>query len=336
MLWQALSAALAVALAASLSGNLPPVSGPSGLWGVYDTSLRGAKYIDLTHAFSPGIPLWPGFKASTVGPARSGQDLSPFAALDQAFTYLEHGLVATAYQLNTDQIGTQLDPPAHWNEYGATVSDIPATFAVRPLVVVDVTDKVKADPTYQAQPEDVLAWEAKHGTVPRGSVVFFRSGWGRDWPKIPKVVNGVSLAALKLIHDERGIMLHGHEPLDTDNTPNLEGEAWLLHNNYAQAEGVANLHLVPEKGCLVSVGFAKPEGGTGGYARYVAICPPSHPHGQTIDEAPGAPLPVQPHPLRRDTDGVMRPKKGAEPTEYCTGKGAENAAGCAAGKPAWL
>jgi hypothetical protein len=26
-------------------------------------------------------------------------------------------------------------------------------------------------------------------------------------------------------------------------------------------------------GCLVSIGFAKPLHGTGGYARYVAICP---------------------------------------------------------------
>jgi hypothetical protein len=26
-----------------------------------------------------------------------------------------------------------------------------------------------------------------------------------------------------------------HEPLDTDNTPSLEGEAWLMHHNFAQA-----------------------------------------------------------------------------------------------------
>jgi kynurenine formamidase len=53
-------------------------------------------------------------------------------------------------------------------------------------------------------------------------------------------------------------------------TASLEGEAWLMHNNYAQAEGVTNLWDVPEIGALVSIGFAKTEGGTGGYARYVA------------------------------------------------------------------
>lgn len=103
-----------------------------------------------------------------------------------------------------------------------------------------------------------------------------------------------------------------------------------------QAEGVANLHLVPEAGCLVSVGFAKPLGGTGGYARYVAVCPHDHPHGVSIDDMPGAPLPRQAHPLRRGADGVMRPTEGATPTAYCTGEAAKNALGCADGKPVWL
>jgi len=93
----------------------------------------------------------------------------------------------------------------------------------------------------------------------------------------------------------------------TDTTPTLEGEYWLLHNNYAQAEGVANLDQVPEAGALVAIGFAKPEGGTGGYARYIAICPPDWPHGVSVVEVPGAPLPVQPYPLRRDDNGVLRP-----------------------------
>jgi len=61
---------------------------------------------------------------------------------------------------------------------------------------------------------------------------------------------------------------HGHEPLDTDSTPNLEGEDWLM-----QAEGVANLDQVPEAGVLVVIGYPKFGGGVGGYARYVAVCP---------------------------------------------------------------
>ena len=40
-------------------------------------------------------------------------------------------------------------------------------------------------------------------------------------------------------------------------------------------EPVDNLGGVPATGCLVSIGYPKFKGGLGGYARYVAICPPS-------------------------------------------------------------
>ena len=88
--------------------------------------------------------------------------------------------------------------------------------------------------------------------------------------------------------------------MDTDNTPNLESEAWLLHNNYCQAEGVANLNLVPETGCLVSIGFAKTLGGSGGYARYIAICPDGSTESGFQPADTDGPLPEQPAPLRRD------------------------------------
>ena len=138
-----------------------------------------------------------------------------------------------------------------------------------------------------------------------------RSDWYKRWTDIErfnrKPFPGVSLAALKFLHLQRRILFHGHEPLDTDTTPTLEGEAWLLHNDFAQAEGVAHLDKVPEAGALVVIGFAKPEGGTGGYARYVAIAPKDWSHGVSVTELPGVPLPVHAHPLRRDEHGVMRP-----------------------------
>jgi kynurenine formamidase len=113
------------------------------------------------------------------------------------------------------------------------------------------------------------------------------------------VFPGVSLDALKFLHGERHILFHGHEPLDTDTTPTLEGEAWLMHNGYAQAEGVAHLDEVAETGCLVTIGFPKFKGGLGGYARYVAICPPSWPHGVAAS-ATDAPLAKSGAPVHWD------------------------------------
>ncbi|MEM1059683.1 MAG: cyclase family protein [Verrucomicrobiota bacterium] len=280
----------------------------ASLWGFYESTLKDCKYVDLTHAFSPTIPVWPGFGQAQFLPAVAARDGSGFTK-GQPFEYERDGFIATAYVLPTDQYGTQLDPPAHWDPHGMTISDLPATMAVRPLVVIDVHEQVARDPGYFCSVDDVKAWEAEHGRIPAGAVVMVRSDWSKRWGEgqrfAEKPFPSVSLAALKFLHEERDILFHGHEPLDTDTTPTLEGEHWLLHNGYCQAEGVANLDQVPEAGALITIGFAKPEGGTGGYARYVAICPPDWPHGQTIAEAPGAPLPERERPLRRDAQGVL-------------------------------
>ncbi len=282
-----------------------------GLWEVYNQVLREAKYIDLTHAFEPLQAVWPGFGNAKFKPARAGQKIAGYVETGEEFTYAKHGFVATAYDIPTDQYGTQLDPPAHWNELGATISDIPATYAIRPLVVINIADKVAKDEGYHLRISDIETWEARYGQIPQGSVVMVRSDWYKRWREIERFNNkpfpGVSLDALKFLHLKRKILFHGHEPLDTDTTPNLEGEHWLMHNNFAQAEGVANLDKIPETGALIIIGFAKPKGGTGGYARYIAVAPPDWPHGHSVTGMPGAPLPKQPHPLRRDEHGVMRP-----------------------------
>jgi kynurenine formamidase len=140
-----------------------------------------------------------------------------------------------------------------------------------------------------------------------------RSDWSKTWDDAERFTKkpfpGVRLDALKFLHLERKILFHGHEPLDTDTTATLEGEAWLMHNHFAQAEGVANLDQVPGAGALIVIGFAKPLGGTGGYARYVAIAPKDWPFGVSMEDAPGAPLPRQPYPLKRDGSGVLAPAR---------------------------
>lgn len=205
-------------------------------------------------------------------------------------------------------------------------------------MVLDVHEKVAQDPVYHATVEDADAWEKKHDMqIPQGAVVMVRSDWSKDWEKyeqegLPATFPGVELSLLRFLHEEREILFHGHEPLDTDMTATLEGEAWLMHNNFAQAEGVKNLHQLPESGCLLSIGFAKPLGGTGGYARFVAICPPGSDFGETVEESPGIPLPRQKAPLRRDEDGVFVPTKEAEPTSYCALK---TPLGCEDGTGVW-
>ena len=281
------------------------------LWDFYNATLSHAKYIDLTHAIAPGGPLGEGFIDFSVGPTRAGVSIPGVIEKGEPFSYEKHGVAITAYELPMDHIGTQFGPPAHENEHGATISDIPPSVALRPLVVINVAPKVAKDPGYQAGVADIKAWERRHGPIPTGSVVMIRSDWSKKWtdPKrfTAQPFPGVSLEALKYLHLDRHILMHGHEPLDTDSTaPEFVGEKWLLQHNFAQAEGVANLDQVPEAGALITIGFAKFEGGSGGFARYIAIAPATWPHGTTIHDMPGAPLPTHAHALRRGADGVLR------------------------------
>ncbi len=280
-----MAAGLAATLVLAACGPTPPAK--TDLWAVYDQALKGAKYVDLTHTIEPSSPVWYGFGPSKFAPA-----VDPKTG--KAYAYGKDGFEATHYDLSTDQLGTQLDPPAHWAPEYPSIDELPASYTIRPLVVIPITEQVAKDPGYHLQVADIEAFETAHGTIPAGSVVFVRSDWSKRWPDPQlaqeKVFPGVSLAALKLLQEQRHILFHGHEPLDTDTTPTLEGEAWLMHNGYAQAEGVANLDQVPPTGCLVAIGYPKLKGGTGGYARYVAICPPGWKYGVTAGAA-DAPLP---------------------------------------------
>lgn len=277
-----------------------------GLWHDYDQSLRSAKYIDLTHTLTPSIPVWEGF-----GPSKFGPTINPKTG--KPYEYAKDGFEATQYNLTTDQFGTQLDPPAHWAPEYPAIDELPATYAVRPLVVISIVNQVASNPGYPLQVSDIERWEAKNGKIPAGSVVMVRSDWSKEWPNpvlaTREVFPGVSLDALKFLHQQRHILFHGHEPLDTDTTPTLEGEGWLMHNGYTQAEGVANLSQVPETGCLVTIGYPKFAGGLGGYARYIAICPADWKHGVSVAEVPEAPLPKSDKILQWDATQGVRVRK---------------------------
>ena len=292
-----------VAIFASLGPDKSDDSSAPPLWRIYENYLKKAKYVDLTHGITPSIPVWAGF-----GPSKFMPTINP--ATHKPYTYEADGFEATHYDLSTDQLGTQLDPPAHWNPSYPAIDELPPTYTVRPLVVISIQDKAAKDSGYQMTVADIRDWEKRNGTIPEGSVVFVRSGWSKAWPDpalaTRKEFPGIKLEALKFLHLERKILFHGHEALDTDTTPDLEGEAWLLRNGYTQAEGVANLDKVPEKGALVAIGFPKLQGGTGGYARYIAICPPDWKYGVSVGEVPEAPMRKYDKPLHWDSKLGMR------------------------------
>ena len=115
----AVGASVALVVAAPDSAKATPSA--TGLWQVYNGSLKNARYIDLTHEITPGIPVWKGF-----GPGKFSATVNPQTG--QAYTYAKDGFEATAYKLSTDQFGTQLDPPAHWAPEYPGIDELPASY----------------------------------------------------------------------------------------------------------------------------------------------------------------------------------------------------------------
>ncbi|MDQ3850427.1 MAG: cyclase family protein, partial [Actinomycetota bacterium] len=163
-----LAAALSLLATLALAASAPAAS--PGLWRVYDQALHRARYVDLTHTITPRIPVWAGFGPSLFAPA-----VKPDSGLP--YTYAADGFEATSYRLTTDQLGTQLDPPAHWAPEYAAIDELPATFAVRPLVVISIVRQVRRNFDYALRVSDIRRFERRHGRIPPGSVVFVRSDW---------------------------------------------------------------------------------------------------------------------------------------------------------------
>jgi len=139
-----LGSAVLPALACSRS-TPPPAAPSSGLWDLWDRAFAKARFVSLSHVLTPAAPLWKGFPSGTRferGIARL-DDKSPYAPLDYART----GFETTGYHLVTDQMGTQLDPPAHWHQCFPAVDELPATLALRKLAVISIADQVQADVT---------------------------------------------------------------------------------------------------------------------------------------------------------------------------------------------
>ena len=58
-----------------------------------------------------------------------------------------------------------------------------------PLVVIDVSGKVASDPDYQISMDDVRAWEAKYGSIPKKAFVAMETDWSKKWPNAEAMRN---------------------------------------------------------------------------------------------------------------------------------------------------
>lgn len=232
--------------------------------------ISSKRFVDLTHTFSPSTPVWQGFGQATFSSAADPKTGRPYTIAQDGFRAFFYSMVG--------QYGTHIDPPAHFDPHGMTVDEIPIKQMILPLVVFDITPMLKRDPNHALTIADIKEWESKHGRVPAGSFAALRTDMYKDWETDPERFKRYpfpawSLAAIKFLYEQRGIVANGHESLDTDISKDMESETWLLTHGHWQIEAMAHLDEVPATGALIVVTWPKPEHGLGFPARAFAILP---------------------------------------------------------------
>ena len=232
--------------------------------------LSAKRFVDLTHTFSPTTPLWSGF-----APAAFAPEVNP--ATGQPYTIEKDGFRALHYSM-VGECGTHVDAPAHFDPQGKTLDELPLKEMILPLVVFDITPELRDDPNHALTVDDILAWEQTHGRVPAGSFAALRTDMSKDWARDPERFKrepfpAWSLEAIQFLYEQRGIVASGHEAMDTDTTPEMKSETWLLRHGHWQIEVMANLDQVPPTGALLVVAWPKPKDGLGFPVRAFAILP---------------------------------------------------------------
>jgi kynurenine formamidase len=238
--------------------------------------LRRYRMVDLTHPFSERTLYWP-TSPSTFRLERLAWGPTPGGWFYAAFAYSapEHG-------------GTHLDAPIHFGEGKQTSDQIPLERLVAPAVVIDVSDRSAADRDYRLTHEDVLAWEARHGAVPRGAIVLLRTGWSRHYGNREQYFGSAEVGtasnlhfpsygaeAARLLVEERGAAVLGVDVASIDYGASAD---FLVHRiaaaqNVPGLENLTNLDQLPATGAVVIALPMKIEGGSGGPLRAVALVP---------------------------------------------------------------
>jgi kynurenine formamidase len=240
--------------------------------------LRTHRWVDLTHAFGPGIPHYHAFP---------DEERTTLFHFDEGVGTDGAGFLAHRYS-HIGQWGTHCDPPAHFTRGGRFLDELPVTEMVLPLVVLDLRAAAAADPDHAVSPDDVAAFEAEHGRIPDGAFVAAWWGWDARWPDGDAMADrdgdgvahypGWGVDALRLLVEERGAVAVGHDTTDTDPGAVVAGgsapaETYVVGADRWQIELLANLGDVPATGSIVVATWPKPEQGSGFPARVFAIAP---------------------------------------------------------------
>jgi len=208
-------AAVLVVPAAAACGSSSTASSPSpsaAATGAGTKTIAYSRVIDLSHVVSTKIPLWPG---------------DPKVVFKVVATMKKDGYYLRSFTIG-EHSATHMNAPNSFVEGNTqAITSYAPEQRVVPAAVIDVHGKAAANADYQLTKQDVLDWEAQHGTLAPGTFVIMLTGWEDKWGDPKAFINqdakgnlhfpGFAPAtSMWLVSDRRiagvGIDTHGVDP----------------------------------------------------------------------------------------------------------------------------
>lgn len=233
------------------------------------------QLIDLTAPLSEATPI-------IQLPPERGQPW-PFSR-ELISRYDEAG--PTVYWNNirlSEHTGTHFDAPIHWlsGKNFDDVSQVPASRLIGAAVVIDLSAET-GNPNFLLEREHVERWCAKHGPLPEGGWLLYRTGWASRSADNSAFLNGgqtpgVSPGCARWLAEQTALIGIGVETVGTD--AGMAGHFdppypchWFFHgsNKYGLTQ-LRNLAQLPEVGAWVIAAPLPIVGGSGSPARVFAL-----------------------------------------------------------------
>lgn len=236
--------------------------------------------VDLTAPLSDATPVLP--LPEEMAPI-------PHFALEELARYDERGHTSYQNGIHTgEHVGTHFDAPCHWitGRDLADVSRVPVTDLISPFVVIDKSEEVAENPNFLLEVDHVQEWQQRHGPLPAGGWLLYRTGWdsrstdtrhfinaGKDGPHTP----GVAVECARWLAEISPIRGIGVETVGIDAgqaftfDPAFPCHHYLLGAGKYGVTQLRNMSSLPTTGGVLVVAPLKIVGGSGSPARVMAI-----------------------------------------------------------------
>jgi kynurenine formamidase len=187
-----------------------------------------------------------------------------------------------------EHTGTHVDAPNHWvtGKDGTDVAGIPVDHLIRPVVVLDFSDRCAENPDFLLEVDDIRAWEAEHGPLPEGGWMIYRTGWDARSERQDTFINadengphtpGMSPECARWVAEEAPVIGVGVETVGTDAgaahsfDPAFPCHSFLLGSGKYGLTQLQNVGRLPVTGAVLVVGPLPIVTGSGAPARAVAL-----------------------------------------------------------------